>query len=69
MASDAADSGQSWLCIAERAFIPMSLLLVVLSFSSFTGASCLSGVMVDVEVERPLPPIPFRGPKWVSLNS
>ena len=47
----------------------MSLLLVVLSFSSFIEASGLSGVIVDVEVERPLPPMFLRGPKWVSLNS
>lgn len=47
----------------------MSLLLVVLNFSSFIGVSALSGMIVDVDVVRPAPPMFLRGPKWVSLNS
>ena len=46
--------------------LPISLLLLVLSFSSM--GSTESALIVEVEVDRP-PREFFKGPRWVSLNS
>ena len=52
--------------LGDGLILQMSLLVAGLSFSSVDSG--LSGVIVEVEVERP-PIVFFFGPKWVSLNS
>lgn len=68
MVSDAAIVCQPDRDMSQRA-VPMSLLVLLIEGATLSSiGSCLSGVMVEVEVERP-PSEFFRGPRWVSLNS